>query len=122
MAKVVKLKKKLHQWRKTRKKKKDWTKHPLYPKYDQLVFDIIHDLAGIPAERLAKESYLSGQTIRNIRKGPGKGGTRYPRGTTVQELARLAGGAVVYQTAGTNKVPVTDERKLIPFVPRRKSA
>jgi hypothetical protein len=107
---------------KKRRKKRDFRDHPNYPQYDYMIHAILNDLAGIPVKELAKETYLSAQTIRNARKGPGKGGTRYPRGTTMQELARLAGGSVTYNSPQENVKPITDERKLIPFIPRRKSA
>lgn len=89
------------------------------PEYDRLVFDVIHDLAGISAGELAKRSFLSASTISKIRRGPAHGGTRHPWATTLEELARLAGGEVRY-VARINR-PAEPEPKLLEFKPRRRA-
>lgn len=102
---------------KKRSKKKARADKPKYPELDRMVFDVIHELAGIAATELAEKSFLSASTISKIRRGPANGGTRYPRGITLQELARLAGGEIRFH-ARINQPQ--EERKLITFVPRSK--
>lgn len=64
---------------------------PKRPERDRDVFTLLHALRGKETKDLAKRSFLAATTIRKIRVGPSHGGTRYPRHTTMVELARLAG-------------------------------
>lgn len=63
----------------------------VYPEFDRMVFDVAHALVGMSAKEVAEKAGISINTVYNIRKGPKFGGTRYPRGLTLQRMLQAAG-------------------------------
>lgn len=84
------------------------------PGHDRLIFEILHDLRGQTCAELAAKSFLCSQTFFRLRQGPAHGGTRYPQGVTLQELARLAGGRLVYQSRVNS---VEEDQNVVLFKP-----
>lgn len=61
------------------------------PDYDRDIFQLLRAIRGKTPAEISRQSFLSASTISNLRKGPSHGGTRWPRHTTMCELARIAG-------------------------------
>lgn len=76
------------------------------PEYDHRVHDVLNAVAGISTATLAERTFLSATTIRKWRLGPKYGGTRYPLGVNLEELARVAG--LTMKLVRSNDAP--DER------------
>jgi hypothetical protein len=70
-------------------------KKPSRPEIDREAFEVLHPLAGETTADLARRSFLSYSTIRNMRKNPKDGGTKFPRRMTIAELGRLSGRKLV---------------------------
>ncbi len=61
------------------------------PELDRDQFKVLHALRGIETKDIAKKSFLAYSTVAKLRRNPRDGGTRFPRHTTLVELARIAG-------------------------------
>lgn len=71
------------------------SKKPSRPEVDREAFEVLHPLAGETTADLARRSFLSYSTIRNMRLNPKDGGTKFPRRMTIAELGRLSGRKLV---------------------------
>jgi len=60
------------------------------PDRDRMVFEVLHAIKGKSATEVARDTYVSPQTIRNWRKSGGSG-TRYPQHHTLAAVARTVG-------------------------------
>lgn len=60
---------------------------PRRPDRDRDIFTLLNALKGVKSADIARRSFLSAQTITRLRRGV----TRWPRHTTLAELARIAG-------------------------------
>ncbi len=61
------------------------------PELDRDQFKVLHAIRHIETKDAAKSSFLAYSTISKLRRNPRDGGTRFPRHTTLVELAWLAG-------------------------------
>lgn len=59
------------------------------PAYNRFVFSVLRTIRGMSPQEIAAKTGLSAQTIRNIRKGPAHGGTRYPRFETLEDILAI---------------------------------
>lgn len=82
--------------------KSKFYKKAIHPAYDRTVFDILHAAKGIPAKEIAEKTFISVQTIYNMRKGPKFGGTRYPRMLTMTAIAKAIGLEFILVKADSN--------------------
>lgn len=71
-------------------RKRRW-KRPEKPEYDAAVFDVLHGLQGIPATKIAEQTWVSASTISKWRRGYEHGGTRHPTHSCLSAIARVAG-------------------------------
>lgn len=64
---------------------------PIRPERDRDIFRVLQAIKGMSAVDIAKKTYVSQQTIRNWRKTPSAGGTRYPQHHTLAAVAKVVG-------------------------------
>jgi transposase len=61
------------------------------PDRDRDIHKVLQAIKGLSAKAVSEKTYVSQQTIRNWRKTPAAGGTRYPQHHTLAAVARVAG-------------------------------
>jgi len=67
-----------------------WTR-PEKPEYDQDVHRVLNALAGMSANKIACQTWVSASTIAKWRRGYEHGGTRHPEHSTLSAVAAVAG-------------------------------
>lgn len=73
------------------------------PSRDEEVFKVLHLVHQYSASEIARNSCVSAQTVRNARKGPKFGGTRYPRHITLRAIAAVGGYEFRLLPQGSNR-------------------
>ena len=61
------------------------------PEYDRDVHRVLNALAGMSANKIAKQTWVSAGTIAKWRLGYENGGTRHPQHSTLSAVAAVAG-------------------------------
>jgi|UppTromiDAQCA005_1034438.scaffolds.fasta_scaffold01648_1 DNA-binding phage protein len=83
---------------------------PIRPERDRDIFRVLHAIKGMSAVDIAKKTYVSQQTIRNWRKTPAAGGTRYPQHHTLAAVANVAGLRFTLTPIGETEKPRLEAR------------
>lgn len=74
--------------------KRQKIKTPERPERDQMVFALLRLLRGKNHSQAVKGTYISPQTVANMRRPMSEGGTRYPRADTIRALAEAHGASL----------------------------
>lgn len=64
---------------------------PQRPERDRMIFDVLRAIKDQSPREIARQTWVSPQTVRKWRLPLDKGGVRYPRHATLAAVARTAG-------------------------------